>query len=155
MDPANAGLIRDWTVAYWEALHPSSEAGAYVNFMMDEGVDRVRATYRDNYERLVHVKDRYDRTNLFHVNQNVQADGVRPAPAPPFRLPRNDHPFQHKETPCLFDAPVAPPAPIHAQPSGGGIEAPSSTAYRLNVPNRSSTRPTEALATVPPEGDIR
>ncbi len=49
MDAANAGLIRDWTVAYWEALHPLSEPGAYVNFMMDEGADRVRATYRDNY----------------------------------------------------------------------------------------------------------
>ncbi len=75
MDPANAGLIRDWTVAYWEALHPSSEAGAYVNFMMDEGVDRIRATYRDNLERLVQVKDRYDPTNVFHVNQNIRPTG--------------------------------------------------------------------------------
>jgi len=72
MDPANADAIRDWTVAYWDALHPLSEAGAYVNFMMDEGADRVRATYRDNFDRLVEVKDRYDPTNLFRVNQNIR-----------------------------------------------------------------------------------
>ena len=42
MDPANADLIRDWTIDYWDALHPLSESGAYVNFMMDEGADRIR-----------------------------------------------------------------------------------------------------------------
>jgi FAD/FMN-containing dehydrogenase len=72
MDPANADRIRDWTVDYWNALHPLSEAGAYVNFMMDEGSERVRATYRDNFERLVQVKDRYDPTNAFRINQNIK-----------------------------------------------------------------------------------
>ena len=71
MDPANADVIRNWTIAYWEALHPLSEAGAYVNFMMDEGLDRVRATYRDNYDRLVEIKNHYDPTNLFRVNHNI------------------------------------------------------------------------------------
>jgi hypothetical protein len=71
MDPANADVIRNWTIAYWDALHPLSEAGAYVNFMMDEGLDRVRATYRDNYDRLVEIKNRYDPTNLFRVNHNI------------------------------------------------------------------------------------
>jgi hypothetical protein len=71
MDPANADLIRDWTIAYWEALHPFAESGAYLNFMMDEGEDRIRATYRDNYDRLATVKRRYDPSNLFHVNQNI------------------------------------------------------------------------------------
>jgi hypothetical protein len=75
MDPANADLIRDWTIAYWDALHPLSEAGAYVNFMMDEGADRIRATYRDNYDRLVQVKAAYDPTNFFRVNQNIKPDG--------------------------------------------------------------------------------
>jgi FAD/FMN-containing dehydrogenase len=46
-----------------------------VNFMMEEGVDRIRATYRDNHERLVQVKNRYDPTNLFHVNQNIRPTG--------------------------------------------------------------------------------
>jgi FAD/FMN-containing dehydrogenase len=72
MDPANADLIRDWAIAYWDALHPLSEPGAYVNFMMDEGVGRVQATYRDNHDRLVRIKNRYDPTNLFRLNQNIQ-----------------------------------------------------------------------------------
>ena len=59
-DPANAGMIRDWTVDYWEATHPYSAGGAYVNFMMDEGQERVRASYRDNYERLAAAKAIYD-----------------------------------------------------------------------------------------------
>jgi FAD/FMN-containing dehydrogenase len=71
-DPANAERIKDWTIAYWEALHPYSAGGAYVNMMMDEGQERVQAAYRDNYERLVAVKNIYDPTNLFHVNQNIR-----------------------------------------------------------------------------------
>jgi FAD/FMN-containing dehydrogenase len=71
-DPADAAVLKSWTVAYWEALHPYSLGGAYVNFMMDEGIDRIRATYRDSYDRLVEVKKRYDPANLFHVNQNIK-----------------------------------------------------------------------------------
>ena len=74
-DPARAGELRDWTVAYWEAVHPYSMGGAYVNMMMEEGDDRVRAAYGDNYDRLARVKAAYDPANLFHVNQNI-----RPAP---------------------------------------------------------------------------
>ncbi|MDP9232911.1 MAG: FAD-binding oxidoreductase, partial [Actinomycetota bacterium] len=51
-DPATAPVLRDWTVGYWEALHPYSAGGAYVNFMMDEGQERVKATYGSNYDRL-------------------------------------------------------------------------------------------------------
>ena len=71
-DAADAAALRSWTVAYWDALHPFSLGGAYVNFLMDEGVDRIKATYRDGYARLVAVKDRYDPTNVFHVNQNIK-----------------------------------------------------------------------------------
>jgi FAD/FMN-containing dehydrogenase len=53
-------------------LHPYSAGGAYVNFMMDEGQERIGATYRDNFERLVDIKNKYDPTNLFHVNQNIR-----------------------------------------------------------------------------------
>ena len=70
-DPANAELLRDWTVEYYDALHPHSTGAAYVNFMMDEGHDRIRATYGENYERLSAVKRRYDPDNLFRVNQNI------------------------------------------------------------------------------------
>jgi hypothetical protein len=70
-DPAKAGTLRDWTVAYHEALHPHSMGGAYVNMMMDEGQERVRASYRDHYDRLAQVKAEYDPGNLFRVNQNI------------------------------------------------------------------------------------
>jgi FAD/FMN-containing dehydrogenase len=71
-DPANNERIISWTKEYGEALHPYSAGGAYVNFMMDEGQERVKATYRDNYERLVAIKNEYDPTNLFRANQNIK-----------------------------------------------------------------------------------
>ncbi len=74
-DPANNDRIISWTKDYWDALHPYSAGGAYVNFMMDEGQERVQATYGDNYERLVAIKNKYDPTNLFRVNQNIRPKG--------------------------------------------------------------------------------
>jgi hypothetical protein len=71
-DPANVDAIRKWSIDYFDALHPHSAGGAYVNMMMDEGQDRVRASYRDNYDRLARVKATYDPDNLFHVNQNIE-----------------------------------------------------------------------------------
>jgi FAD/FMN-containing dehydrogenase len=71
-DPAKAGELRDWTVRYWEALHPYAAGGAYSNFLMDEGDDRVRASFGDNYDRLARIKTAYDPGNLFHVNQNIK-----------------------------------------------------------------------------------
>ena len=71
-DPANVDGIRKWSVDYSDALHPYSAGGAYVNMMMDEGQERVRASYRDNYDRLARIKATYDPDNLFHVNQNIK-----------------------------------------------------------------------------------
>jgi FAD/FMN-containing dehydrogenase len=71
-DPASKELITDWCVSYWEALHPYSAGGSYVNMMMMEGEDRVRATYGQNYERLARVKSEYDPDNVFRVNQNIR-----------------------------------------------------------------------------------
>jgi FAD/FMN-containing dehydrogenase len=71
-EPANRERITAWTKSYWEALHPHSAGGAYVNFMMDEGEARIRATYRDNYDRLATIKRKYDPENLFRVNQNIR-----------------------------------------------------------------------------------
>ena len=71
-DPANAARITQWTKDYWQELHPTSAGGAYVNFLMEEGQDRVKAAYRGNYDRLVRIKERYDPDNIFHVNQNIQ-----------------------------------------------------------------------------------
>jgi hypothetical protein len=71
-DPANAEKITSWTKDYWAATHPYSAGGAYVNFLMDEGQERVRATYQGNYDRLTRVKADYDPGNLFRVNQNIR-----------------------------------------------------------------------------------
>jgi FAD/FMN-containing dehydrogenase len=71
-DPANAAAISEWAKEYWQELHPTSAGGAYINFMMNEGQDRVKASYRTNYDRLTRVKQRYDPDNTFHVNQNIQ-----------------------------------------------------------------------------------
>jgi FAD/FMN-containing dehydrogenase len=71
-DPANAEEIRRWSIDYQEALHPYSAGGAYLNMIMDEGEDRVRASYRGNYDRLAEIKRTYDPNNLFRVNQNIR-----------------------------------------------------------------------------------
>jgi FAD binding domain/Berberine and berberine like len=73
-DPAHAEKITAWTKDYWAALHPYSLGGAYVNFMMDEGSGRVKATYRDNYDRLLEIKRKYDSNNFFRINQNINPD---------------------------------------------------------------------------------
>ena len=70
-DPANCAKITDWAREYYDALHPHGAGGAYVNFMMEEGQDRIQATYKGNYERLAQVKRRYDPDNFFRVNQNI------------------------------------------------------------------------------------
>jgi FAD/FMN-containing dehydrogenase len=70
-DPLNNERITKWAKTYWEALHPYSAGGAYVNFMMEEGQSRVEATYGENYKRLSEIKRKYDPTNLFRVNQNI------------------------------------------------------------------------------------
>jgi FAD/FMN-containing dehydrogenase len=70
-EPASAGALRDWAVGYSEAVYPYSLGGAYVNMIMDEGQERVRASYRDNYARLAQIKAHYDPQNVFNVNQNI------------------------------------------------------------------------------------
>jgi hypothetical protein len=69
--PEKAGELRDWVVDYWEAVHPYASGGGYINFNMQEGEDRIRAGYGDNYDKLRQVKAAYDPQNLLHVNQNI------------------------------------------------------------------------------------
>jgi len=71
-DPKNKELITEWTKDYYDAIHPFSAGGAYVNFMMDEGEDRVKASYGENYKRLSQIKKKYDPDNFFRVNQNIK-----------------------------------------------------------------------------------
>ena len=71
-DPANRERIVNWARNYYEALHPFGAGGAYLNFMMEEGEERIRATYRANYDRLATVKAKYDPDNFFRINQNIR-----------------------------------------------------------------------------------
>jgi len=79
-DPAAADRLRSWVVETWEAVHPFSAGGAYVNFLGDEGQERVRTSYRENYERLATIKTQYDPTNLFRINHNIRPS-LEAAPA--------------------------------------------------------------------------
>lgn len=71
-DPADKEKITEWSQGYWEATHPYSAGASYINFMMEEGTDRIKATYGDNYERLQKIKTKYDPDNFFRVNQNIE-----------------------------------------------------------------------------------
>ncbi len=62
---------RDWARGFWSALEPH-HTGVYVNFLMEEGVERVRQAYgAEKYERLKALKRHYDPDNLFRLNQNI------------------------------------------------------------------------------------
>jgi FAD/FMN-containing dehydrogenase len=71
-DPAPMPEYREWVRDYWSALHPHSAGGAYVNFLMDEGEERIASSYTDNYQRLSAIKAKYDPNNLFRINQNIK-----------------------------------------------------------------------------------
>jgi FAD/FMN-containing dehydrogenase len=71
-DPASAPALREWAVGYSEALKPYTLGAGYVNMMMDDGQERARASYGDNYARLAGVKAQYDPENVFSVNQNIR-----------------------------------------------------------------------------------
>ena len=70
-DSANADKITEWCKDYWEAIHPYSSGGAYLNFIMNEGQDRIKASYKHNYDRLTKIKKKYDPNNFFRINQNI------------------------------------------------------------------------------------
>jgi FAD/FMN-containing dehydrogenase len=71
-DPLALPGYREWTRDYWSALHPHSADGAYVNFLMDEGDERIASSYARNRERLEAIKAKYDPLNVFRVNQNIR-----------------------------------------------------------------------------------
>jgi len=70
-DTSQRSMITEWAKEYWNDLHPHSAGASYINFMMDEREGAVKASYGDNYERLVSIKDKYDPHNFFRVNQNI------------------------------------------------------------------------------------
>jgi hypothetical protein len=81
-DPANAEPITSWCKDYWEAMHPYSAGGAYVNFMMDEGQERVQASYRDNYPRLAEIKKKVRPRQLLPRESKRPASHIGLSPQP-------------------------------------------------------------------------
>ena len=71
-DPADTNAYVGWVRDYWADLYAAAPRGGYVNFLSDDdGAEGIRASYRDNYERLAAVKLAYDPHNLFRMNQNI------------------------------------------------------------------------------------
>jgi FAD/FMN-containing dehydrogenase len=65
---------REWARAYWSELEPH-HTSVYVNFLMEEGEDRIRQAYgAEKYARLKALKRTYDPANLFRLNQNLRPD---------------------------------------------------------------------------------
>jgi FAD/FMN-containing dehydrogenase len=76
-DAARLPEYRDWVRDYWAALHPHSAGGSYVNFLMEEGEERISASYAGNHQRLAAIKAKYDPENVFRVNQNIKPARAR------------------------------------------------------------------------------
>jgi FAD/FMN-containing dehydrogenase len=72
-EPAQDEELTGWVRRLWERLRPHAFGGVYVNYLSNEGEERVRAAYGPGkYQRLVALKNEYDPTNLFRLNQNVR-----------------------------------------------------------------------------------
>ena len=71
-NPANDAKCIAWARELFQAASPFATGGVYVNFLTQDEQERVRAAYGANYGRLVQVKNKYDPTNFFRLNQNVQ-----------------------------------------------------------------------------------
>ncbi len=75
-DPAEADQHLAWAREFGEAMEPFGSRNAALNFVMDEGQERVQSTYGpEKYARLVALKDEYDPGNLFRRNQNIRPSG--------------------------------------------------------------------------------
>jgi FAD/FMN-containing dehydrogenase len=70
-DPSAAERVEKWGYGFWESMRPLVGEAAYSNYLGDEGLDRARAAYGVNYQRLTALKKRYDPTNFFRQNQNI------------------------------------------------------------------------------------
>jgi hypothetical protein len=82
-DVADRPVHHAWADGFAAALRRDSRPGVYVNFLSDEGPDRVREAYPDpTWDRLVEVKRHYDPANLFRLNQNIPPARLPPRPGP-------------------------------------------------------------------------
>jgi FAD/FMN-containing dehydrogenase len=70
-DPVESQKHLRWARESWEAMQPFSAGRVYVNYLGEEGEERVREAYGSHYDRLVALKNTYDPTNFFRLNQNI------------------------------------------------------------------------------------
>ncbi len=70
-DPADDERCREWTRRVRSEMQPWATGDVYLNFVGDEGADRVRAGFGEHWDRLVAVKREYDPANVFHLNHNI------------------------------------------------------------------------------------
>ncbi len=70
--PSDSEKNIQWTRTLWNALRPFLAEGSYGNYVSDEGDPFARAAYGPNYDRLVALKNKYDPTNFFRMNHNVE-----------------------------------------------------------------------------------
>ncbi len=72
-DPQESDEHIGWAREFFASTEPFSTGGVYVNFLGNEGEKRVKAAYGEaKYERLVALKNKYDPTNFFSLNQNIK-----------------------------------------------------------------------------------
>jgi FAD/FMN-containing dehydrogenase len=73
-DPAEADTHIAWARETWQAVQPYASGSVYVNYLEpgQEGADRVKAAYGPVYDRLVALKNKYDPSNFFQLNQNIK-----------------------------------------------------------------------------------
>ena len=76
-DPTDTAPNIEWTRAFFAAMQPHLDNAVYVNNLGDEGDNRVHAAFGANYERLAALKAKYDPTNIFRMNQNIQPAAAR------------------------------------------------------------------------------
>lgn len=74
-DPREDDAHISWARAFMDAVAPFATEGVGVNFLSQEGHERVKAAYGANYDRLAALKAKYDPDNLFRMNQNVEPAG--------------------------------------------------------------------------------
>jgi hypothetical protein len=76
-DPTDTAPNIEWSRAFFAAMEPHLEKAVYVNNLGNEGEDRIRAAYGPNYDRLAALKVKYDPTNFFRMNPNIQPSLAR------------------------------------------------------------------------------
>lgn len=74
-DPQEREVHKEWARQWWDRMSRFSVGAEYVNNLGDEGQDRVRAAYGDNYDRLATLKNEYDPDNFFRLNANIPPSG--------------------------------------------------------------------------------